>query len=509
MSTTTERSIAVAPLGRRLLASLIDRIVPSLVMILMVLINQVWTLDGWLIYDVILVAALWGWVMVQWWLYATRKAGLGYRVMGLQLVHISSGKPIGWGRMCLRTLVLQACWTLFIPGIIMVIALVVHERRLGWMDMAARSIAVRRKQRRVAPEAITPTPAKMSSPANSVVGLPAHLTSGGFDGTPAMPTAPTAPPPPIDRVPDPSQPTWDDRSGFAPTMPSQDIGSAPGSGFDAPPSRAIPGQQPGFSAPVSQTPVSQQAPADPWTQQVPQRSMPAGAQPTLGEPFQHAPAPVSQPSQPVTSAPISQVPGFPATHQEPTHGGQAPLFGQRTSVPGEPSPMAGQPNPSGTGWPVPTQPEAVAAQPETPIRMKPRQVADEGDEGTRLVQKPNTRPADEGWILRLDDGRTIKIDGKVLLGRAPVPREGESAVAAVAAGEPSRTVSKTHLAIDVDARGPFLVDRGSTNGTAVYDQQGDLHPCPADQVIRLVEGQIVSFGERQLQLMRERTSQPK
>ena len=93
-------SPVVAPLGRRLGAAIVDRLVPSLIVGPWAWLWGVQQLDGWLIYSVAFGVVLLGWVLVQWWLYATRKAGLGYKLFRLELVGLTDGKAIGWGRMC-------------------------------------------------------------------------------------------------------------------------------------------------------------------------------------------------------------------------------------------------------------------------------------------------------------------------------------------------------------------------------------------------------------------------
>lgn len=99
------------------------------------------------------------------------------------------------------------------------------------------------------------------------------------------------------------------------------------------------------------------------------------------------------------------------------------------------------------------------------------------------------------------DGRSIDLNGLVLIGRDPVPQPGEDPVL-VATGGTSKRISKTHLAIGVDARGPYVVDRGSTNGTAIASVGGSLVPCAAGEQVRVSEGQMVSFGDLHLEIRR-------
>lgn len=107
------------------------------------------------------------------------------------------------------------------------------------------------------------------------------------------------------------------------------------------------------------------------------------------------------------------------------------------------------------------------------------------------------------WWLRLDDGRDIGIDdGLVLMGRNPQPRVGEEDALLIKVVDKGRTVSKSHLAIGLDARGLFVVDRGSTNGTTVTAPDGTRRHCPPGDQIGLTGGSVISFGDHRLQVCR-------
>ncbi len=108
------------------------------------------------------------------------------------------------------------------------------------------------------------------------------------------------------------------------------------------------------------------------------------------------------------------------------------------------------------------------------------------------------------WWIHLDDGRRVLVRGLVLLGRSPEPRAGEEAEV-VHVGVGGRLVSKTHLSVGVDAEGLYVVDRGSTNGTAVVAADGSYEPCPPGEPVHVSDGQIVSFGDRHLAVRRARS----
>lgn len=112
------------------------------------------------------------------------------------------------------------------------------------------------------------------------------------------------------------------------------------------------------------------------------------------------------------------------------------------------------------------------------------------------------RPLDQGWVAVLDDEREVPITGLVLLGRNPSARPGEEDAELVKVGDETRTVSKTHLSLKVDANGLFAMDRGSTNGTTLTNVVGVSKPCPAGDVVSVNEGAIVSFGDHWLRVER-------
>ena len=103
----------------------------------------------------------------------------------------------------------------------------------------------------------------------------------------------------------------------------------------------------------------------------------------------------------------------------------------------------------------------------------------------------------------LDDGRQITVDGLVLLGRNPQPQPGEEDAQLIKLADETRTVSKSHLAIGLDAAGLYVVDRGSTNGSTVTTPAGSLDPLPGRATsIYVDEGSIVSIGDHWLEIAR-------
>lgn len=456
MSRLIPRGVAVAGLGRRFAAALIDALPVALVSGLIYL---ALLLDG--SPTVRLVAAIVGGVLVagyslyQWWAYASRGAGIGARAMGLQLVGLRDGEPIGWWRFFLRQLVFAALMVTVVGGIALLVFLVIHERRQGWHDMVGGAIVV---QPKTAEKKAVSTARKV--PVASTVGLPPHLSST-FSPQPG------------------STQSWD---AYAPQASTQ--ASAP----------SAPEWLPG----VQHEPLPQQAPySQPSAAERPQPSVQQSPfpQPSASQP------PASQwsaPHQPQAAQPVQQW-----SAPEPQWQQSAP---SAPASAGEPSIRDDFPSPRPTqDWiPLPTPSSVI----ESGVRVRRREFGEvDDDEGTRIAniptEGPSGRPGGEGWYVRLDDGREVDLTATVLLGRNPKrgPSDPEEVNLVPASGD-GRMISRTHVTIGTDPRGVYVVDRGSTNGTALVASGGDLEPCPADTQVRVREGQQVSYGNRWFTVLR-------
>lgn len=425
MARNMPKGVEVAGLAPRLVGWLIDVSVPAALAVL------VWFLQGRIDNSTTLLVVMMGisllqlgWALLLWWGYGGRGAGVGFRVMGLQLVGLDDGKPIGWWRYFLRQLVWSALMMTVVGGVLLLIFLVIQERRQGWHDLAAKSVAIRAKapQRRPATKTVT-QPRKAPS---TTTALPPHLVEKAFDGS--------------------SSPSFRaDPAEVARQAASFGGHSSQGDGGAWRPPTA-PGQ-----GGVDQ-----------------------------GRATGRRPAAVDGP-----------------TNEQPAFGYQAASAPSANPIPSA--------NPaSANSWRQPTAPQG---QGET--RVRPRRMDDSAqtEDGTHLAVRPGgptPRRGDEGWYLVMDDGRQIDITGPVVVGRKPTQPVGAGQHAQlVPAGEGGHAVSKNHLRVGVDARGVWVSDTGSTNGTAVVNAQGDLEPCSPGAQVRLREGQVVSFGDRSMTLRRK------
>ena len=204
--------------------------------------------------------------------------------------------------------------------------------------------------------------------------------------------------------------------------------------------------------------------------------------------------------------PITALPDFGGPASVPAPSSFAPIaevpWNQWGAQPPAQPPVYPQQIPYNAPGAYPSPPQLQPVQPAAPL------IVAEDDDMTRTHLAPvgrvpgPPRKATDGWQVRLDDGRTVPVTGLVLIGRNPRPQPDEQAQL-VQAGVESRMVSKTHLAVGLDHRGLYVMDRGSTNGTAIANSGGQFEPCAPGDPVRVREGQIVSFGDRYLEVRRE------
>ena len=112
---------------------------------------------------------------------------------------------------------------------------------------------------------------------------------------------------------------------------------------------------------------------------------------------------------------------------------------------------------------------------------------------------PAASPAPMGVraLLVLDTGQRIEVRGTTLFGRSPSAAAGEGEALLVPVVDDTRSVSKTHIAVMPARRGVFVVDRASTNGSAIV-RGGSETALPAGHPAELQIGDTVRFGDRSL-----------
>jgi uncharacterized RDD family membrane protein YckC len=227
--------VEVGPLGKRLVAFLINLSVPVVVSIVLLLLPA--TMSGGLRMTLVVIcsAIVIGWVIFVCYLLAMRAASPGLRAMKLQVVGFLDGRPIGLARVLIRALVF---WALFVTGIGLLIMLIMelrHPRKQGWHDLAATAVMI--KERVLAP------PVQSARTAASVQqGPPAQVGNGSQQLQPNGARAPMSPGygggeaygPPGGPVP-PGQLTPPPGMGYSTGSPSYaPAGASQGGGPDSP-----------------------------------------------------------------------------------------------------------------------------------------------------------------------------------------------------------------------------------------------------------------------------------
>ncbi|SDR75219.1 FHA domain-containing protein [Agromyces flavus] len=107
---------------------------------------------------------------------------------------------------------------------------------------------------------------------------------------------------------------------------------------------------------------------------------------------------------------------------------------------------------------------------------------------------PSAPGARASATLVFSDGARLAASGTTLLGRTPARGDADPVEAALLPlVDPSMGLSKTHAAVEVDARGVRVTDRWSSNGTEVVAPDGGVqvlepgvpHTVPAGSSVRL------------------------
>jgi len=141
--------VEVGGLGKRFVAQLIDRLLPALIVAAAAYLAVRSAGNQALSILIVGGALMLAWALVVWWGFAVRAAGPGMRLMQQQLVGFYDGRPIGWLRYLLRTLVFWGLAATGIGLVVMLIFLLLHPRKQGWHDLAAQAVVI--KQRALAP----------------------------------------------------------------------------------------------------------------------------------------------------------------------------------------------------------------------------------------------------------------------------------------------------------------------------------------------------------------------
>ncbi|WP_308195869.1 RDD family protein [Microbacterium aurugineum] len=224
------------------------------------------------------------------------------------------------------------------------------------------------------------------------------------------------------------------------------------------------------------TPVHRDAPAE----YVPSARLSGGV---IGA---HRSAAGPAPERPETPAPGSLVSSTP------------PSLATGTAPPASFAPPAPAPAPAPVMPPAPAPAAQPVPAPEPPVPAPAAVPAVPADVPAVPADAPNV-PVGVRAILVLDTGERVEVRGTTLFGRSPSAAAGEGEALLVPVVDDTRSVSKTHIAVMPARRGVFIVDRASTNGSAIV-RDGVETALAAGHPAELRTGDTVRFGDRFLQV---------
>ncbi|MFC7432246.1 MULTISPECIES: RDD family protein [unclassified Agrococcus] len=478
-----------APLGRRVAATLVDAAVYALLSLPLVigasprLVSLASGATSWygflnhpdFVLTVVMMAVsvvlTLAFTIVQLVLHGKKGVTLGKALTGLRTVNVATLSSPGFGRALLRGVVLSASSIVPIvgPALFLCSPLLDRQRRRGWLDLVGRTWLVD------ATNGLDPYDVKRMRIARKTVAADPVAAQQALPSlaTPVQHGAPTA-----------YQPGARVSAGVLGAARPHAPGEQPVVGLASSQQQAA-AQQPHAAPHAQAAPAAPYRPGElsgapaagvPQAAPVPAPSVPSSpfARP-VGVPsapqVQQAGTPVQGVSSPAPVAP-QQTPGQPPIVTAPAQGAGASAPPQGWMPPQADPAGAQQGGQQTAQQPVAQQPVAPTPTPPIPAPAAARgeQVSEAtivrgaGDDDDDLEATRIARP--RALVLELDDGGRIRLGGRVLIGRNPTLQPGEAGTL-VPIPDDTRSVSKTHVAIDVEGGTIQVIDRHSTNGTAI------------------------------------------
>lgn len=424
--------------------------------------------------------------VVQSLLLGAKGWTLGKRALGLRVVDVATGAPVGFARALTRSVLLGLFVGLCVPAVVLLVRLPRDPAGQGWHDKAARSVemAIAREASVVAPRnplAGQPVPGR-PVPDQRVAGQPAaasavpgHATSGSQPHDPTRASAIIAPVPGITVSP------TDPAAVIAPAVvaPRADggmVGPPPGLVSRPAPERSSVPPQAGKrmlgAPPMSPAPAPGQSPsAQPPTQPPvqPPTLPPTVASPKRAAPVTPVPAEGSGPSgRSADPHPLSHPATRPVRKVTPQ---PAPQTAAQTAAPSQASNPAAQ-----------NQGAQNQGQPDVQPTGAPTRA-----EGTVTAEETGCR-----WRLRLSAGPSRLITHETLIGRDPDPALRPGATL-LAVADPAFTVSKTHAVVTPWDNTLWLEDLDSTHGVVLRRGAAERRVDPGTRA-RLRNGDTIVLG---------------
>lgn len=455
----------VAPIQRRAIAYIIDALIGGAVTVVIptIVLAVLATVSGDLLMALIVAGPLFSILGIAWLVvYTLMQAGrgsIGMRAQGIRLAALSDGSPIGFGRALLRNVI----WGLAASIVVGYFSALFDGsgRHQGWHDKVAGAVML--DGRVPAHRPAFRSTAQPSAPGHDrlLPAEPSGTAMPGFSTPPSMPGF--AAPAPTTAMPGLTPPAGDS----APT----DAASAP----TPSPAAAAPMGGTADEAEVEHTVISprisRDLPDDPLisfvpgvTQEPPKRQdAPAAsdtdaadqaAETAAVDPFASAPAAAFHP--PAAPQPAAPQPAEPAVSPAESAPSEPSAIGSASAAPAEPA-------------------------------LAQDSFDDMDDIESTRISVPGHR-----LVFTWDDGQRATVSGRTVFGRNP---EDGGGATNVPVRDETRSLSKTHFEAGADAKGGWVMDRQSTNGTVIV-RDGVRIACPPGQRVPIRLGDALEIGDR-------------
>jgi len=144
---------------------------------------------------------------------------------------------------------------------------------------------------------------------------------------------------------------------------------------------------------------------------------------------------------------------------------------------------------------APAAPAPTAAPAAAPV-YQPEPVS-----AAEVTQVPPPQAVGPQWRLLMPHGDApVVLAGALVIGRSPVTIPEYSQAQLVKASDPSRSVSKTHALLGIDATGLWVADLGSTNGTFVITPTGGDVKVQPGAPVYVPSGSDIELGQYVIQV---------
>lgn len=512
---------SLAGTGRRLLALLVDQLVALLLAAGASSIGYGLALDavrgsatgevapevGAILALPLVVLAVVG--IAQWVAEAFTGYTLGGLALGARTVDADTGLTVGLVRIFVRDVVLGAGVLVCGVGQFVIGASGAWDstgRLQGWHDKVARTVVVRTRGGGAAARAPRSEPGRRASGAvaRTTPAPEAPRRAAGPGGAEALMRAARA------------------GAAPAPSAPARSTaGPADGSGGAAAPARDPQAGEPGAAEPrVAEAPVTATVPGLVRTRPSQDADPLAGAReedPTppsgtaRGRLVREPALPTSEPTPTLavptwsTDRPVDPAPA--AAAAEVITGAPSwddPLAWSGAAHPGAAA-QAGVADAAPLDVQAPTAPtrrlRATAPPADAPDAPgADGRAAPEGSAPARHT--PASVPAAPGGVrLVFDTGEAFTVAGRGVVGRNPSTADSGVVAHVVPIDDPARSVSKTHLEFGAEDGAFWVLDRRSTNGSALVHADGTRERLTAGVRTAVPVGAVVEFGDRRFRVL--------